>query len=196
MKHKTYGSDTSFVFFPWLFGALFLAGIVHIVSIFAMPWLAPKDAFARMAAAAPVHQMTLLPDPTPQESAPFDDPALVQGVCRYDLSQGRLRLRANLPPDELLLMSFHGRQGQVYYSMTDRSATRGSLDVLILTRPQLDIVEANDKEDELPQDLRIIAPTLEGFILLRALSERPSLRDEARQRISAVTCSLESDSKP
>lgn len=196
MTHKSAGRDTRFIFFPWFFGALFLAGIVHIVSIFAMPWLAPKDAFARMAAAAPAHQLVLLPDPTPQSGAPYDDPALVQGVCRYDLSQGRLRLRATLPPDELLLMSFHGRQGQVYYSMTDRSATRGVLDVLIVTRAQLDLVEANDKEDELPQDLRIIAPTLEGFILLRSLSERPSLRDEARQRISSMSCGLDGETKP
>jgi uncharacterized membrane protein len=188
-------SDLGFRTLPWLFGCLFLAGIVHITSIFAMPWLAPKDAFARMSAAAPPHKTTLLASVEPNKGAPFDDPALEQAVCRYDLSRGAVRLRAQLPPDQLLLMSFHGRQGQVFYSMTDRSATRGRIDVLILTRSQLDYVEANDAEDELPQDLRIVAPTLEGFILLRALAERWIERDDARQLLLTIGCGLDAEMK-
>jgi len=193
--YKSPPSDIGFRTLPWIFGCLFLAGIVHISSIFAMPYLAPQDAFARMSAAAPLHKTTLLPSTAPKSGAPFDDPAFEQAVCRYDLTRGPVRLRAQLPPDQLLLMSFHGRQGQVYYSMTDRSATRGLIDVLVLTRPQLDVVEANDAEDELPQDLRILAPTLEGFILLRALSERPIERGDARQRLSTIGCGLDSEMK-
>ena len=188
-------SDLGFRILPWLFGCLFLAGMVHITSIFAMPHLAPQDAFARMASAAPLHKTTLLASTTPDNGAAFDDPAFEQAVCRYDLSRGAVRLRAQLPPDQLLLMSFHGRQGQVFYSMTDRSATRGLIDVLVLTRPQLDVVEANDAEDELPQDLRIVAPTLEGFILFRALAERPIERPDARQRLTTIGCGLDSEMK-
>jgi uncharacterized membrane protein len=188
-------SDLGFRTLPWIFGCLFLAGIVHITSIFAMPWVAPNDAFARMSAAAPLNKITLLPSVAPNSGTAFDDPAFEQAVCRYDLARGPLRLRAQLPPDQLLLMSFHGRQGQVYYSMTDRSATRGLIDVLILTRAQLDVVEANDAEDELPQDLRILAPTLEGFILLRAFAERPIERADAKQRLLAMGCGLDSEMK-
>ena len=188
-------SDIGFHTLPWLFGCLFLAGIVHISSIFAMPYLAPQDAFARMATASQPHKTVLLPSTTPTSSAAYDDPAFEQAVCRYDLARGPLRLRAQLPPDQLLLMSFHGRQGQVYYSMTDRSATRGRIDVLVLTRAQLDTVEANDAEDELPQDLRILSPTPEGFILLRALAERPIERDDARQRLMTIGCGLDAEMK-
>ena len=77
--------------------------------------------------------------------------------------------------------------------MTDRSATRGKLDVLLLTRQQLDAVEVND-EDELPQDLRIPAPTNEGFILIRALAALPGDRADAQRRVLAVTCALEPES--
>ena len=95
-----------------------------------------------------------------------------------------------MPPDALTLFSFHARFGQIYYSMTDRSATRGKLDVLLLTAEQLDAVEANDSEDELPQELRIVAPTLEGFVLARALAERPGDVPDARRRVMATTCAL------
>ncbi len=176
---------------PWAAGVLIVAGIVHIVSILAMPRLAPRDAFARMERLAPAHRMTLLPAASPEGgSPPFEDPALVQGVCRYDLAAGPVRLRAELSSDVLTLFSFHARFGQLYYSMTDRSATRGKLDVLLVTPAQLEAVEANDSEDELPQELRILAPTLQGFILARALAERAGDLDETRKRVMAIGCAL------
>lgn len=196
MKGRELLSAAAFATLPWIAGCLVVAGIVHIASIFAMPQLAPRDAFARMSAAAPLHRQTLLPATAPGSGGPFDDPAFAQGVCRYDLSQGPVRVRATLAPDALLLMSFHGRQGQIYYSMTDRSATRGKLDVLLATRPQLDVVEANDPEDELPQDLRIITPTLEGFLLFRALAEFPGEMADARKRVQSIFCGLDKEAKP
>jgi uncharacterized membrane protein len=89
----------------------------------------------------------------------------------------------------------HARHGQIFYSMTDRSATRGKLDVLLVTRQQLDVVEANDPEDELPQDLRIIAPTMEGFLLFRALAEFPGEMAQAQARIRSLTCGLDKETR-
>ena len=196
MKGRELLGAAAFATLPWVAGCLVVAGIVHLASIFAMPQLAPRDAFARMSAAAPLHRQTLLPVAAPGAGGPFDDPAFAQGLCRYDLSQGPVRVRATLPPDALMLMSFHGRQGQIYYSMTDRSATRGKLDVLLVTRRQLDVVEANDPEDELPQDLRIITPTLEGFVLFRALAEFPGEMEDAKKRIQSIFCGLDKDLRP
>ena len=193
-RHHWIG-DLAFATLPWIAGALILAGLVHMASIFAMPRLATLDAFARISALAPPHSVMLLPPTTAQAGAPFDDPALAQGVCRYDLSQGPVRLRATLAPDALTLFSFHARHGQIFYSMTDRSATRGKLDVLLLTRQQLDVVEANDPEDELPQNLRIIAPTLEGFLLFRALAEFPGEMTDAQARIQSIACGLDKDAR-
>ena len=185
--------DTVFHLLPILAGCLVVAGLVHIATIFLLPRLATKDAFARISAIAPAHKVVLLPDGA---GGPFDDPALAQGLCRFDLAQGPLRLRATLAPDPLMLFSFHGRHGQIFYSMTDRSATRGKLDMLLLTREQLNVVEANDPEDELPQDLRIIAPTLEGFLLFRSLAENPGEMGQAQARIAALSCGLDGDQRP
>jgi len=191
-KHGLVG-DTIFHLLPILAGCLVVAGLVHIATIFLLPRLATKDAFARLSAIAPAHSVVLLPDGA---GGPFDDPALAQGLCRFDLAQGPLRLRATLTPDALMLFSFHGRHGQIFYSMTDRSATRGKLDMLLLTREQLNVVEANDAEDELPQDLRIIAPTLEGFVLFRSLAENPGEMAQAQARIAALSCGLDRDQQP
>jgi uncharacterized membrane protein len=193
MKFSERLNELAFVTLPWVLGCLFIAGVVHLASILIMPRLAARDAFARIADVAPAHKIVLLDPRGSAGSAPFDDPALVQGVCRYDLSEGPVRLRATLPPDRLMLFSFHARFGQLYYSMTDRSATRGKLDVLLVTRQQLDVIESNDSEDELPQDLRIIAPTLQGFLLFRALAEYPADVAEAQARILSMSCGIDRD---
>lgn len=175
----------------WTLALLCVAGIVHIASILMMPRLAPGDAFARISAVAPVNRMTLLPATQPgAELSPFEDPAMALGACRYDLTQGPVRIRAALPPEALLLMSFHGRHGQVFYAMTDRGASRGRLEVVLATRDQLDEIESRDSDEELPQELRLQAPTLQGFFVARALAERPSLMSEAQARINAISCEL------
>lgn len=182
-------------FAPWVLAVATIAGITHLTSILAMPRLAPHDAFARIAAVAPPHRTTPLPATAFGSGAPFDDPALAQGVCRFDLAKGPLRLRSTFIPETLMLLSFHSRYGDVFYSMTDRSATRGRLDVLLLTRQQLDDVEAEDSEDELPQELRIVAPTSEGFLLFRSLAERASDMDEANRRVASISCGLDAELK-
>ncbi len=174
-------------FVPWVLATIAIAGVTHIVSILAMPRLAPKDSYARVAAIAPLFTTTALPD----AAAPFDDPALAQAACRFDLSRGPARLRAALAPEELTLFSFYSRYGDIFYSMTDRAATRGKLEVLVLTRAQLDRVEEEDSEDELPQELRVVSPTLEGFVLFRSLAERPSERDDAKRRVASIGCGLD-----
>ncbi len=173
----------------WLAGVLIIAGIVHLCSILIMPQIAPNTPYARIAARTPVNRFVLLPPVAPGESAlPFEDPAMALGACRFDLTRGPVRLRGQLAADALVLLSFHGRTAQTFYAMTDRSALRGAIDVVVATRDQLDEIESHDTEDELPQELRLEAPSLQGFMLVRALAERPSLMGEARERLSSLSC--------
>jgi uncharacterized membrane protein len=176
----------------WLLVGLCLAGIIHIVSILAMPHLAPKDAFSRVAALAPVGKVQTLPRPIPgQEIFPFSDPAVATSLCRYDLAAGPLRIRARSSGLDFLSVSFHDRFGAVYYAMTDRVATRGIIEALVLTPAQLEVVEAADAEDEQPQELRISAPSPEGFVLFRALATRPGLYPDSEAELQTITCGLE-----
>jgi uncharacterized membrane protein len=175
----------------YLLGIAVLAGIVHIVSVLALPRLAPRDAFARISALAPVGKMTALGPIAPGSSVfAFEDPATALGVCRYDLGAGPLAIAANLPPDQMMLFSFHGRYGDVFYSMSDRAASKGRLDVLVLTQEQLDAYEAHDTGDELPKELRIVSPTSEGFVLFRAFADQPGELDAAKTSLGAIACGV------
>ena len=179
---------------PWIVASFILAGIVHFVSVLAMPLLAPRDAYARLAAASPPGAMTLLPPVRPgREILPWLDPAFAMGVCRYDLRDGPLRVSASVEPDQYTSLSFHARHGTLYYALTDRAASRRKIDIVVLTAAQLESAEAKDNEDEPNQDLRLLAPQgeLEGFILARALAPDASAFAEAQERVRAIRCAHE-----
>ena len=177
---------------PWLLATFIIAGIIHIVSILAMPKLAPEDAFARIARTSPLHQLTILAGkPAAMKALPFEDPATAIAVCRFDLRQGPVRLRGKLPGDGLTLMSFRNRFGTSFYAMNDRGTSRGSLDVVIVTADQLEAIRANDPEDDIPSELRLVSPTLQGLALLRALAPEKGFYPEAVSRLKTISCTLE-----
>jgi uncharacterized membrane protein len=186
-------SDRLFGFLLYLAGIVFVAGVVHFVSILAMPELAPHDAYARLSALAKPSQMTLLPRALPgHEITPFEDPALAQAVCLYDLSTGPLDIHADIGDPGLLTLSFRTRSGRIFYSMTDQAALHGTIDVRIMTQPQLEAIEANDDDEDEPlQELRLVAPGMKGFVLVNALAAFPSERAEAEARATSISCSPE-----
>ncbi len=177
-----------------LLGVVFVAAGVHLASILAMPEVAPHDAYARLAALAKPGQMTLLPQALPgHEITPFEDPALAQAVCLYDLSNGPLHVRADIEDPGLLTLSFRTRDGRIFYSMTDQAALHGNIEVRIMTQPQLEAVEESDEDDENEplQELRLVAPDRKGFVLVNALAAFPSERAEAEARATSISCSTE-----
>ncbi|MGP8231622.1 MAG: hypothetical protein ACLQL2_03020 [Methylovirgula sp.] len=189
----TFG-DRFFSLLLYATGVLFVAALVHIVAILVMPQVAPRDAYTRLAVFAKPGQMTLLPRPLPgHQLTPFEDPAVAQAVCLYDLASGPLHLHADLPDNRLLTVSFRTRTGQVFYSMTDRASLHGTIDVRIMTQPQLDAEQENDDDDnDQPlKELRLVAPDTRGFVLVNALSTHPSERADTEAEVKSVSCAPE-----
>lgn len=176
----------------WLLGVLAIAGITHIVAVFTLPELAAKDTYARISELAKPGQLTNLPpSSSDRQLMPFADPAMVQSVCPFDLSQGGFRLHADVEGSKLLTFSFRTAAGQVFYSMTDLAAQQGKIDVVVLTAAQLEIIEAGDDEDDPSQDLRLVAPEPHGFVFVSALAAYPSDRADAQERVKPVDCAVE-----
>jgi hypothetical protein len=50
---------------------------------------------------------------------------------------------------------------------------------------------AHDDEDNPSQDLRIVSATNEGFVLMRAFSELPSLYAAAEAQVESLSCASE-----
>lgn len=176
----------------WTLVVALSAAIAHIGAILAMPTVAPQDAFARFSALAPRAVTTPLPAAAPgREIAPFNDPAAAIAFCRYDLADGPLRVRAEVDGENFLSLSFRTRDNASFYALTDAAAQKGGLDVLVVTRKHLDAIEAAEAEGEdSGAQTRIVSPTREGFVLMRALAATPSRLEEAAQRLSSVACDV------
>ncbi len=173
-------------------GVLFVAALVHLIAVLAMPELAPNDAYARLSAFAKTAEPVLLPQALPGHAlTPFEDPASVQAVCLFDLSHGSLHVRGKVDHEGLVGLSFRSRDGRIFYAMTDRGAVHGNIDVRVLTAAQLGALQEQDDEDNPPQELRLVAPQLKGFVLINALAAYPSERAAAEARALAINCAPE-----
>jgi uncharacterized membrane protein len=151
----------------WIIAGLLGAGLVHGASILLIPSLAPKTAYQRLADRDADGRFAILPTVGSDPVLPFLDPTFVNAACRFDLDRGPVRVLAPLPAT-FATLTFYGRSGQIFYSLTDRAAQRGSVSVVLLNDRQNDIPDggAGAAAGE-PQALRIVSPSREGFIVLR-----------------------------
>jgi uncharacterized membrane protein len=176
----------------WGLGAVLLGALVHFVVLLAIPRLADRDAYARLEPMGAVWTTFPLPRVEPGDKGfPYEDPAIASAICRFDLSSGPVRVRAPLGRAGFASLSFHSRHGQVFYALTDRAATKGTMEALVVTRSQLRVLEAHDDEDNPSEDLRIVSPTDEGFVRQRVLSELPDLYPNAKTQAVGLTCGPE-----
>jgi uncharacterized membrane protein len=176
----------------YFLGVLLIAGIIHIVSVLLMPDIAQQDGFSRLAALGTPGQLVLLPRPEPgREIAPFTDPALVQGLCLFDLDKAPLSIRGEIDGGGLVTLSFRTKSGGIFYAMTDKATQRGAVDIRILTADQSETLEGEDDEQEPLQELRLVAPERTGLVLINAFVPFPSARADVEAQIKSLTCMQE-----
>jgi uncharacterized membrane protein len=176
----------------WILGALLLGGIVHLATVLALSKTATQDAYARLAALAPVNTMTPLAAPSAQAAVmPFMDPAFAVAVCRYDISAGPLKLNAPVS-QAYTSVTFYTRQSVPYYAINDRAAGRRSIELDLMTVEQHE--QMPEEEDLTAADRLIIeSPTRTGLIVLRALAPEPDLMPMARRALANAQCRIEQE---
>ena len=117
------------------------------------------------------------------------DPAFAAAVCRYDLSNGSIKL--NAPVSEAYTsVTFYTRNSVAYYAINDRAAGRRAIELDLMTAAQH--AQVPEEEDVTAADRLIIdSPTTTGIIALRALAPEPELMPMARRALAAAQCHIE-----
>lgn len=174
-----------------LAAAAILAALVHLTVVLVAPYVATRDASARLAPLGALNETIALPRASPADKMlPYADPAVAMAFCRYDLAAGPIRVRA--PAGRAFAsISFHTRRGLVFYALTDKAATHGGMDVVLGTPEDLRALAAHDAEEAPSRDLRVAAPAREGYVMIRVFSELPSLYPEAEAEAKRLTCKPE-----
>lgn len=176
--------------FLWLVAGALLGGVVHLVAVLLLPQTATQDAYTRLSPIAQVNTVTPVPQPSPQnEVMPFMDPAFATSVCRYDLSNGSIRLTVPISPS-YTSVTFHTRRGVAYYAINDRSAGRRQIELLLMTAAQR--ADLPEEEDVTAADRLIVeSPSGTGLIVIRALAPEPGLLPDARAVLNRASCKPE-----
>lgn len=173
----------------WLMAASFLGGLVHFATVFALPILAERDAYARLTTLAPVNRLVLLPQAAAGTPLlPFLDPAFATAVCRYDLSSGPLRLHVPLTRD-YTSVAFYSRHGVVSYSINDRAAGRRTIDLIFMTARQRAQMQ-EDEEVTAADRLIVDASTVTGLIAVRGLAAEPGMMPVVRGILATARCEV------
>ena len=179
----------------WVFailGGILLGGVVHLVSVLALPRVATLDAYSRLTPISKVNAVTAIPMPTPNQAPmPFMDPAFASAVCRYDLSNGPIKL--TVPVSQAYTsVSFYTRNEIAYYAINDRSAGRKVIELDLRTEAQHN--DLPEEEDVTAADRLIIdSPTATGLIVMKALAPEPGLVAQAQASLAAASCRVQTD---
>lgn len=177
---------------PGLYVALglVLAGLIHIVAVLALPSLAPKNGFSRFAALGPVNTVIQIPPAAPgQQPMPMMAPDVRYAFCRFDLSNGPVRLSTKIA-DELLLIALYTPEAENFYSVVGADMKRPEVELIISTADQT-VEEAGVDAPETADNVIVVnSPVNEGIALLRLPLAGPSRANYAERALLATSCGL------
>jgi len=117
---------------------------------------------------------------------PFMDPAFASAVCRYDLSEGPLKLTVPVSP-AYTSVSFYTRYDVAYYAINARAAGRRVIELDLMTAAQHEQVP-EDEEITAADRLIVESPTPTGLIAIRAMAPEPGLMPAAQGAVAASRC--------
>ena len=175
-----------------ILAGVLLGGVVHLVSVLALPRIASEDAYSRLTPITKLNAVTQLPVADPSDTLmPYLDPALAVAVCRYDLSTGPIKL--SVPVSQAYTsVSFYTRNDLAYYAINDRSAGKKVIELDLMTEAQHEALP--EDEDVTAADRLIIdSPSATGLIVLKALAPEPGLMAQAQASLAASSCKVQVD---
>lgn len=169
---------------------LVIAGIVHLAAILAWPSLSRQGAFARienLSGGTPPLRTVPLP-PAVRRTFPYVDPAVASAVCLFDLRAAPVRVSVDVAGAAYLALSVHTRLGHVVYGLTNRSASRGQIDVTLMTAAQMRAADADETDNDVEQDLRVAVDDARGFVEVDALAPTPLAMADATGLSRRLVC--------
>jgi uncharacterized membrane protein len=174
-------------------GALLFAAAAHLTAVLLLPHVALSGAVSRLSAGTQINAVEVFqPVRTATDALPlpFADPAMITAVCRFDISDGPVRMR--IPTGEAFLsVAILSPSGQVVLALTDKAATRRLLDIVLLSATQLRQLEAKDPDDEPVRELRVRIAAPQGVAVIRSLAVRDAERDGISALLGRSSCMAE-----
>ncbi|WP_405225269.1 DUF1254 domain-containing protein [Lentisalinibacter sediminis] len=119
----------------WLLGVALIAAFTHLAAVHVYPRLLMHGAWQAISEVA--DDTGLLHAPRPDATSRTvvrPSPDLVYSVCLYDLAAGPWSIRLEVP-DSYMSVSLYAMNTDNFFTVNDRQAPRGSMELLIVSGP-------------------------------------------------------------
>jgi uncharacterized membrane protein len=165
---------------------LFGAALLHLVIILSLPVFSEQDAYTRVLAEGSRHIFHRLPDARDRAGLVQDDPLMEASVCAYDISEGPVRIFAqgNVP---FWSMAIYDSASNEVFSINDRTAAAGILDVVLATPVQLTVLRKTLPEP-IAQSILVETQQADGYVVLRTMVPQASFAPAAGTFLSEAVC--------
>ncbi len=168
-----------------LFAGLIGAALLHIVIVLAIPRYAESDAWSRISALGASEFFHIL-QPGKENGLTSANPFTRAAVCRFDISTEPVRVTAfgNTPYWSLAIFDPEANE---IYSMNDRIATEGVLDIVIVTPLQM-IGYRKTLPQILTDSVLIEFPETAGYLVLHTVAPDASWEAIVRDFLTEAVC--------
>lgn len=167
-----------------LAGGVLVAGLVHVVAILLIPSVAPRDAVDRIARLAGLGQVA--PVAADGSVLPDLDPFFVHAACAFDVLNGPLEVRGQMPSGFWTVAVFSEATG-ITGSLEPEAFAAGRLSLVLGRARDVETLRIN-RGGSAGGVVYQAVPADRGFVLMRAFADRPARRAELAAALAAVTC--------
>lgn len=162
------------------------AALVHIVVILALPSWTGKDAWTRVEALGAQNRFFTLANEPNATGLYNENPYLRSAVCRFDLANGPVRVRAFGDVAMWSVAAFDTASNETY-SMNDRSSIGADVDIAFVTPAQmLQLRRAMPRS--LERTVLVELGQTVGYVALRAIAPSPSHEPAVRAFLAGAGC--------
>lgn len=170
----------------FLTGILLLAGTIHIGTILLVPAVAKSDGWSRLAAFAGQDRFAEIPVVGAGETVAGLDPLFVNGACRVQLGESPAGITVEAR-DRFWSLALYDRRGTIIFSLNDRTAVDGRLDMIVVN-PAQNAELKKTLSAELQQSIVVEGQSNDLIALLRLFAPTAAAQQEARRIIGQAEC--------
>jgi uncharacterized membrane protein len=166
-------------------GVLMAAGAIHIGAILLVPVFAEADGWSRIVPYAGSDRFTEIPV-SPTGGVAGLDPLFVNGACRINLAEAPAGITVNAR-DRFWSVALYNPDDVIVFSLNDRTAIEGSLDMIVVNPAQNAELKRAATEDI---TLSIVAesPSDDLIALLRLFAPTKTAQEDARRIMAQAEC--------
>lgn len=168
-------------------GVVLLAGAIHIITILLVPAVAESDGWSRLAALAGTEAFAeIRAENTDEATVGGLDPLFVNGACHFKIEDAPASLIVE-GHDRFWSLALYDPQGTIVFSLNDRTAVAGRLDMLVVT-PTQNAALRHAPPPDIDQTIVVESASTDLIALLRLFAPSDRSREDARGILGDAEC--------